>query len=46
MNLKFPIRYLPKILTNKDRKKQVKMILKSKKLYKKQKYYILFSKQY
>jgi hypothetical protein len=39
MNLKFPIRYLPKILTNKDRKKQVKMILKSKKLYKKQKYY-------
>ena len=39
MNLKFPVRYLPKILTKKDRKKQVNMILKSKKLYKKQKYY-------
>jgi hypothetical protein len=39
MSIKLPVRYLPKILTKKDRKKQVKMILKSKKLYKKQKYY-------
>ena len=39
MKLKFPIRYLPKVLTKKDRKKQVKMLIKSKKLYKKNKYY-------
>jgi hypothetical protein len=32
-------RYLPKILSRKDRKKQSKMLLKSKKLYKKGKYY-------
>ena len=36
--IKFPIRYLPKALTQKDRKTQIKMLLKSKKLYKKNKY--------
>ena len=36
--LKFPMRYLPKSLTKKDKKKQIKMLLMSKKLYKKQKY--------
>lgn len=37
--IKFPIRYLPKALTQKDKKKQIKMLTKSKKLYKKNKYY-------
>ena len=37
--MKFPIRYVPKKLTRKDKKKQVNMIIKSKKLYKKHKYY-------
>lgn len=37
--LKFPIRYLPKVLTKKDKKTQIKMLIKSKKLYKKNKYY-------
>jgi DNA-binding Xre family transcriptional regulator len=32
---KVPIRYLPKRLTNKDKKKQIKMLQKSRKLYKK-----------
>jgi len=36
--LKFPMRYLPKSLTKKDKKKQIKMLLMSKKQYKKQKY--------
>ena len=39
MNINFPMRYLPKILTSKDKKKQLGMLLKSKKLYKKHKYY-------
>ena len=40
MNLfKFPIRYVPNVLTRKDKKKQINMIIKSKKLYKKHKYY-------
>lgn len=34
-----PIRYLPKKLTKKDKKKQLKMLMKSKKMYKKKKYY-------
>jgi len=38
-NIKFPKRYLPKNLTNDDKKKQFKMLMKSKKLYKKHKYY-------
>ena len=37
--IKFPIRYLPNILTKKDKKKQIKMLKKSQKLYKKNKYY-------
>ena len=39
VNVKFPIRYLPKNLTTTDKKKQVKMLLKSKKLYKNKKYF-------
>ena len=35
----FPIRYLPKKLTLKDKNTQFKMLMKSKTLYKKQKYY-------
>jgi hypothetical protein len=38
-NIKFPIRYLPKKLTTSDKKAQFKMLMKSKKLYKKHKYY-------
>jgi DNA-binding Xre family transcriptional regulator len=38
-SIKLPIRYVPKKLTKKDKQKQVKMLLKSKKLYKKDKYY-------
>ena len=37
--IKFPIKYVPKVLTKKDKKTQVKMLIKSKKLYKKNKYY-------
>jgi len=37
--MKFPIRYVPKNLTRKDKQKQLKMLIKSKKLYKKHKYY-------
>ena len=33
------LRYLPKKLTVKDRKKQSQMLLKSRRLYKKNKYY-------
>ena len=33
------VRYLPKKLTPKDKKKQLKMLLKSRRLYKKGKYY-------
>lgn len=36
---KVPIRYLPFRLTKKDKQKQVKMLMKSRKLYKKGKYY-------
>ena len=40
MKLKrFPVRYLPSGLTKKDKKKQIKMLMKSKKLYKQNKYY-------
>lgn len=39
VNIKLPIRYLPKKLTKNDKNKQLKMLLKSKKMYKKQKYY-------
>jgi len=37
--MKFPIRYIPKKLTKKDKQKQLKMLIKSKKLYKNHKYY-------
>lgn len=37
--LNIPIRYLPKNLTKKDRQKQLKMLTKSRKLYKTNKYY-------
>ena len=37
--MKIPIRYLPKNLSKKDKKKQINMLLKSRKLYKKQNYY-------
>ena len=37
--IKIPMRYLPKMLTKKDKKKQYKMLMKSKNLYKKHKYY-------
>ncbi len=38
-NTKIPIRYLPLRLTKKDKKKQIKMLLRSKKLYQNKKYY-------
>jgi DNA-binding Xre family transcriptional regulator len=38
-NLKVPIRYLPISLSRKDKQKQIEMLNKSKKLYKKNKYY-------
>ena len=37
--IKLPIRYLPKVLTRKDKKEQIRMLKKSKKLYIKNKYY-------
>jgi len=37
--MKIPIRYLPKRLTRKDKSKQVRMLMKSRRLYKKNKYY-------
>ena len=38
-NKKVPIRYIPRSLTKKDKQKQITMLKKSQKLYKKQKYY-------
>jgi hypothetical protein len=35
----FPIRYVPEKLSKKDKKSQINMLLKSKKLYKKNQYY-------
>jgi hypothetical protein len=37
--MKFPIKYLPNVLTKKDKKKQINMLRKSKKLYITKKYY-------
>jgi hypothetical protein len=37
--LKVPMRYVPKQLSNKDKREQSKMLLKSRKLYKKGTYY-------
>ena len=39
MNVKFPMRYLPKQLTKSDKTKQLNMLMKSKKQYKKHQYY-------
>ena len=39
MKIKIPIKYLPKSLTKKDKANQLKMLQKSKKMYKKQQYY-------
>jgi len=38
-SINFPIRYIPKKLTKKDKQKQINMLMKSKNLYKKHKYY-------
>jgi hypothetical protein len=38
-NKKVPIRYLPRSLSKKDKKKQINMLKKSQKLYKSKKYY-------
>ncbi len=37
--MKIPIRYLPKRLTRKDKSKQIRMLMMSRRLYKKNKYY-------
>ena len=37
--IKVPVRYLPTKLTMDDKQKQLKMLMKSKKMYKKHKYY-------
>jgi len=39
INKKVPIRYLPKSLSKRDKKKQISMLKKSQKLYKQHKYY-------
>jgi hypothetical protein len=38
-SLRFPLRYVPKALSNKDKQTQIKMLIKSKKQYKQNKYY-------
>jgi hypothetical protein len=38
--IKFPMRYLPKMLNKKDNDKQLKMLIKSQKQYKKGQYYL------
>jgi len=37
--IKLPIRYVPNKLSKKDKNKQINMLIKSKKMYKKHKYY-------
>ena len=37
--MKIPIRYLPNTLSKKDKKRQIKMLTKSRKMYKNDKYY-------
>lgn len=39
MVIRIPIRYVPKKLTRKDKKKQIDMLLKSKKMYKENKFF-------
>jgi hypothetical protein len=38
-SISFPIKYVPKNITKKDKQKQINMLIKSRKLYKKNKYY-------
>jgi hypothetical protein len=38
-SIKFPIRYIPTNITKKDKQTQINMLIKSKNLYKKHKYY-------
>ena len=37
--IKFPARYIPKNISKKDKKKQLGMLLKSKRMYKNKKYF-------
>ena len=37
--MRIPVRYLPKKLTRKDKRKQVRMLMRSRRLYKSNKYY-------
>jgi len=37
--MRIPVRYLPKNLTQKDKKQQIKMLARSRKMYKRRKYY-------
>jgi len=37
--INFPMRYIPKNLTKKDKQKQIQMLNKSRKMYKERKYY-------
>ena len=39
MKKRFPMRYVPAILTAKDKKTQINMLMKSKQMYKKHKYF-------
>jgi hypothetical protein len=39
MTFKLPVRYVPKNLSKKDKKKQLNMLLKSRRLYKKKQYF-------
>ena len=39
MTTNFPVRYIPNKLTRKDKQKQIQMLKKSRKMYKKGKYY-------
>ena len=38
-HVNFPVRYIPKNISRKDKKKQLGMLLKSKRLYKNNKYF-------
>ena len=38
-SIKFPTRYLPSILSKKDKTNQIKMLMKTRKMYKKNMYY-------
>ena len=38
-SINFPLRYIPKNLTKRDKQKQLNMLINSKKLYKKNQFY-------